>query len=145
MDKNQARHAIVSMSALSSLNVGQRSNIADILLEVGKPLRVAANRTLFQRGDPSDDQAYLLIEGEITVEKEGNPGLTAYAPDLIGEMAQMNPARQRTATVTAATDLRVVRFSWGDFIKAASARLTEADLNAFTTALQDHAWRHFTE
>ncbi len=145
MDKNQARHAIVSMSALGPLNTGLRSKVADILMEIGKPLRVAATRTLFKAGDASDDHGYLLIEGELTIEKEGNPGLTAFAPDLIGEMAQLNPTRQRTATVTAATDLLVIRFTWGDFMRAATAKLTEADLTQFTAAMQEHAWRHFTE
>ena len=145
MDAKRVRHAIMSQPALAPLNTGQRSNIADILIEIGKPVRIPADSMLFRSGDPSDDQGYILVEGEITVVKEGHPELTAYAPDIIGEMAQLNPTRQRTATVTAATDVQAIGFAWRDFVRTASTRLSEADLKAFTEALQEHAWRHFTE
>jgi CRP-like cAMP-binding protein len=127
------------------LNAKLRAKVAELLVENGLPQTVPPNTVLFQAGDNSDDQGIVLIQGELSVEKEGNPGITAYAPDLLGEMAQLNPTRQRTATVTALTELSVLRFKWPAFTAAAQQTLTEDEVNAFTDALQQSAWTHFTQ
>ena len=143
MNKDKVRQAIVGMRVLSPLKTDLRSKIADILLDIGVPQRVAVRTTLFRAGDLTNDVGVLVVSGELDVEKEGQPPITAYAPDLIGEMAQLNPTRQRTATVTAATELEVLRFNWPAFTSSARSRLTDEEINAFTAALQEHAWAHF--
>lgn len=145
MDKEIARQTIVGMAALSPLNPSLRARVASIFLEISSPKRVAPNTTLFRAGETSNDVGIVLLEGELNIEKQGNPSVTAYAPDLIGEMAQLNPMRQRTATVSAATELKVLTFGWNKFNEIALAKLSEAELQSITDALQTHAWRHFTE
>lgn len=145
MDKEAARQTVANLEALSPLNTALRARIANIFLDISAPQRVAPRTTLFRAGDVSNDMGLVLLEGEITVEKDGNPSVTAYAPDLIGEMAQLNPSRTRTATVVAATELKVLRFAWRKFNDAALSKLSEAELKSVTDALQSHAWRHFTE
>mgnify|MGYP002624130328 CR=1 FL=1 len=145
MNEDKVRQEIMRMRVLAPLNGGLRTKIANLLIAKGVPQKVAVNAVLFRAGDPSDDQGIVLLDGEINVEKEGNPGITAYAPDIIGEMAQMNPTRQRTATVTTQTEIKVLRFKWPALMKAAEAELSEAEFKSFTDALQENAWQHFTE
>ena len=100
---------------------------------------------LFQKDDTATDIGIVLLEGEVSVIKIDTPEIIAYAPDLLGEMAQLNPAKQRTADVTAATQLQVLRFKWSDFKATAQQQLTQQELEKFTSALQEHAWQHFTQ
>jgi CRP-like cAMP-binding protein len=145
MDKETVRKTVTNMTALGSLNLALRERIATIFLEISAPQRVAANTTLFRAGDVSNNVGLVLLEGELTIQKDGNLEVTAQAPDLIGEMAQLNPLRQRTATVVAATELKILRFTWPEFNKAALSKLSESELKSVTEALHQHAWRHFTE
>lgn len=145
MDKNAARERILAMPVLAPLGPALREKIADVFLTMGAPERIPANTTLFTRGDASDGRGIVLLDGEVSVLKEGNPEVVALAPDLLGEMAQLNPTKQRTATVNAATDLVVMRFKWPTFTKAAQQKLSDEDIEAFTAALQEYAWQHFTE
>jgi len=145
MNEETIRQEILGLPALASLNGSLKTKIADIFVKNGILQKCAANTVLFRDGDATDDQGFVLLEGEIDVQKEGNPGLTAYAPDVIGEMAQLSPKRQRTATVTALTDLQVLRFSWPSISRAMQSALSEEESKAFTDALQEHAWKHFTE
>jgi len=145
MNEDAIRREISGMPAMAPLSGALKAKIADIFVNNGVLQKCAANTLLFRAGDATDDQGYILLEGEIDVTKEGNPPVTAYAPDLIGEMAQLNPTRQRTATVKALTDLQVLRFSWPSITKAVQSTLSADEAKSFTDALQQHAWRHFTE
>ncbi len=145
MDKDATRERILAMPVLAPLDAALRERLADVFLTVGAPEDVAANTTLFTKGDASDGQGIILLQGEVSVLKEGNPEVIALAPDLLGEMAQLNPTKQRTATVTAATDLKLLRFKWPRFTQAAQQKLSDEDLDKFTAALQEYAWQHFTE
>ena len=145
MDKETARQIVSGMAALSPLNASLRARVASIFLEISAPKRVAPDTTLFHAGDASNGMGVVLLEGELTIDKQENPSVTAYAPDLIGEMAQLNPTRQRTATVIAATELKVLTFTWQKFSEVAMTKLSEAELKSVTEALKAHAWRHFTE
>lgn len=145
MNKETARERIMAMPVLGALDAPLREAVADILLTVGTPEQVRANTTLFKRGDVSDGQGVVLLEGDVSVIKEDNPEVVAQSPDLLGEMAQLNPTKQRTATVTAATNLKIIRFKWPLFTQAAQQKLTDGQIERFTAALQDYAWQHFTE
>lgn len=145
MNEDRVRRAIVQIPAFAPLNADLRTRLANLLIQHGKPQKVAAHTILFQRGDVSNDEGLALLDGEFKVEKDGNLSIVAYGPDLIGEMAQMNPTRQRTATVTAATDLHAIRFRWPVVLQAAASSMSAAELQSVSDALQEYAWKHFTE
>ncbi|MDP9235627.1 MAG: cyclic nucleotide-binding domain-containing protein [Actinomycetota bacterium] len=67
--------------------------------------RVAADKTLVEQGDQGDD-VFLLFDGVMRVEKDGDP-ITELGPGaLLGELAGLSDGR-RTATLRAVTPCRV--------------------------------------
>lgn len=68
-----------------------------------EPRRLAAGEIVFAQGDPGDDY-YLIDEGRVRVEVDGEAVAELGPGDGFGEIALLRPV-PRTATVTALTDL----------------------------------------
>lgn len=145
MSTDQVRQQVSNLPLLHTVPSALASKLTDIILEVSSPDIANAGTVLFQKDEPATDVGIVLLEGEVTVNKIDTPEIAAYAPDLLGEMAQLNPAKQRTADVTAATQLQLLRFKWSDFKNVAQQQLSQQELEKFTSALQEHAWQHFTQ
>jgi CRP-like cAMP-binding protein len=73
---------------------------------VADELRVPAGRVLMRQGMPGRELV-VVVEGEVTVERDGATIAVRQAGDFLGELALVT-GRPRTATVTAATDLRTL-------------------------------------
>lgn len=73
---------------------------------VADELRVPAGRVLMRQGSPGRELV-VLVEGEVTVERDGATIAVRSDGDYVGELALVT-GRPRTATVTAATDLRML-------------------------------------
>jgi CRP/FNR family cyclic AMP-dependent transcriptional regulator len=73
---------------------------------VATELRLPAGRVLMRQGKPGRE-LFVLVEGEVTVERNGATIAVRRAGDFLGELALVT-GRPRTATVTAATDLQVL-------------------------------------
>jgi len=145
MNKEQARERVLALTVLSMLTPQLRDRMADIFLTVAAPQKVAPNTMLFKKGQMSNDEGYVLLDGDISVQKEGVPEFTALAPDVLGEIAHISPTKQRSATVTAVTELKILRFKWSTLLAAAQQSLSAAEVQQFTSVLQEYAWKHFTE
>lgn len=145
MTKEQARARVLELAVLAGLGQSLREKMADLFLSVASPQNVPANTTLFKKGQASNDEGFVLLEGEVSVLKEGAPEIIAPAPDILGEIAQISPNKQRSATVSAASALKVLRFKWSALISAASQALTAEEAQQFTSALQEYAWKHFAQ
>jgi Cyclic nucleotide-binding domain len=82
---------------------------------------VAAGDALVRQGEPGDD-IYLLLDGVIRVERDGNR-LAEYGPGaMLGERAQLEGGI-RTSTLTAVTSCRVASVHAGQFDQSALAEL----------------------
>ncbi len=145
IDDPAIRSQIAELRLLSGLGRDLAVKMVDILASISKEESALTNTVLFTTGDPYSDDGYILIEGEISVLKEGFPEVVASAPELIGETARLSSARQRTATVTAATDLKLLHFEWSEFTRAAQTYLTDPELEKVSSAIQEYAWAHFTQ
>lgn len=73
---------------------------------VADELRLPAGRVLMRQGSPGRE-LIVLVEGEVTVERDGATIAVRRDGDHVGELALVT-GRPRTATVTATTDLRVL-------------------------------------
>jgi CRP/FNR family cyclic AMP-dependent transcriptional regulator len=73
---------------------------------VATELRLPAGRVLMRQGKPGRE-LLVLVEGEVTVERDGATIAVRRAGDFLGELALVT-GRPRTATVTAATDLQTL-------------------------------------
>lgn len=81
---------------------------AERLSQGGTLLEVAAGTTLCRLGDRGLE-AFLLIDGTANVLTD--TGVIVLGPgEVVGEIATLDPARNRNATVVAATDMTVLVF-----------------------------------
>ncbi|MBI4465402.1 MAG: cyclic nucleotide-binding domain-containing protein [Acidobacteria bacterium] len=82
-------------------------------------LTVPSGSILIQQGQVGKD-VYLLEEGSVRVYR-GTPEspkilATLQAPTILGEMAVLDPARIRTSSVSALSDLRLLSIPIGTFL-----------------------------
>lgn len=145
MTKEQARAQVLDLAVLAGLSVSVRERMADVFLSVAAPQKVPANTTLFKKGQTSNDDGFVLLDGEVSVLKEGAPEIIAPAPEILGEIGHLSHTKQRSATVTAACELKVLRFKWSALISSALQALSAEEAQQFTSALQEYAWKHFAE
>ena len=122
-----------------------RTAWVDALAEVGVPSSFRSGDTVISVDDRDMDKGYLLTSGEFSIAKEGSPGLSKEAPELLGELGRLNPLHKRTASVRAISDLQVLLFSWKAVNAALLKRLSEDEYKELSDALQQYAWGHFTE
>ena len=91
----------------------------NILLQVLHPCRYPAGAIIFHQGDPGDSFS-ILVEGEVEavhgLGSEIERRLSHLKPgDFLGEMSLFDPARQRTASVRALTDVQLLEMTHTDF------------------------------
>ena len=145
MDTNQARDVVSTLPILSTLRPTPAELVVDVLMNISALEDISRDTTLFTKGDESIADGIILLKGEVSVHKDGFPEIVAAAPELLGEMGRLNPTAQRTATVTARTDLSVLRFTWAAFTREAGRIMSETELEKVSSALQEYAWQHFTQ
>ncbi len=145
MDTNEARNIVSTLQILPSLRPTPAELVVEVLMNVSALEDIPTGTTLFTKGDESIADGIILLRGEVSVSKDGFPEIVAAAPELLGEMGRLNPTAQRTATVTALSDLNILRFTWAAFTREAGRLMSEADLEKLSTALQEYAWQHFTQ
>jgi CRP/FNR family cyclic AMP-dependent transcriptional regulator len=73
---------------------------------VADELRLPAGRVLMRQGTRGRE-LFVLVEGEVTIERDGATIALRRGGDFLGELALVT-GRPRTATVTAATDLQTL-------------------------------------
>jgi CRP-like cAMP-binding protein len=73
---------------------------------VADEIRFPAGRVLMRQGSPGRELV-VLVEGEVTVERNGATIAVRRDGDFVGELSLVT-GRPRNATVTAATDLRAL-------------------------------------
>jgi CRP-like cAMP-binding protein/glyoxylase-like metal-dependent hydrolase (beta-lactamase superfamily II) len=101
------RAAVDSARIFRSLDVGMRNELAGQADEV----RFKAGKTILEQGGSGDD-FFLLLEGEVVLERNGNQvgGVSAASEDnFFGELTTLYPSRPRHLTVRAATPVRALR------------------------------------
>jgi CRP-like cAMP-binding protein len=79
-------------------------------------MRRLAGSTLMKKGDVGD-QYYLVVEGTLTVHREGGDDVELGAGRACGEVALLDDI-PRTATVTCTTDVELLAVGRDDFLEA---------------------------
>lgn len=70
------------------------------------------DEVIIRQGEIGGALGYVLLSGCVTVERAGQVPLKLSPPALLGEMYQLNPQSERTATVVAAAPSRLLSFAW---------------------------------
>ena len=145
MHEQNVHQRIGQIPFVAELDDALAKKLTTVFEKVGKPQTIKPASVIYRMGEPYTDDAFVILDGEISVLKGDAPEVVATGPELIGEMGQFNPSRMRTATVTATTEIQALRFSWTDWKNEAQALMSTAELAKVTGALEDYAWRHFTQ
>ena len=96
---------------LAGLNRLEALNDADLekVVKTGRHVHLPANWSLIWEKTPAD-KAYLIVDGEVSVRKNGQEVARLGAGDVIGEMAIVNH-KLRSASVVSLTPLEVIHFT----------------------------------
>lgn len=101
--------------------------LAQLLEDIGERGPISGGEVLFQQGGLGGETGLVLLTGKVLVEREGEEPVVLESPVLLGEMYQLNPRAQRTATVTAKGPGTVLKFSWREFYAHAKEVLTPTE------------------
>src|SRR5207247_749013 len=74
------------------------------ILSSGQERRLAAADTIIREGDPGDE-LFVILEGEVRIERGGRPLHTFSTGEFFGELAVLD-GRTRSASAVAVTDVR---------------------------------------
>lgn len=88
------------------------------LAEAGDLLEVAAGESFITQGGPETD-VFFIVAGSVDVIVNGKVVNIRRAGDHVGEMAAIEPAQLRSATITAREPCVLLRISENDFIRLA--------------------------
>ncbi len=137
-------------------NIEQFLRKTKLLSTVPQPLlaRIASEVQIFpasegqvvcREGDPGD-ALYLIVEGEVRVEKEGKTIVCLLPPDCVGEFALIDDL-PRSATVVAERDSVLLRWERPHFIQALaeSPEVKHGVLKILTFRLREDGFRQVME
>lgn len=142
LDLLNLRNTIDNMSITRQLPESLRQRFVVTLLGVSNNIQVSDGEKLFTEGEKTSELAYVLVTGTVDVTKSTTPTVTVQAPDLFGEMQQINPEGVRTATVVVRDVATLLQFSWNDFFSLALTLFNEQEMAQLRQALEELAWSH---
>jgi hypothetical protein len=102
-------------------SVLERHLSAELLAAGPRYQRLAPGETLMKQGQPGDD-VFLLFDGIMTVEIDGQPVAELGPGAIVGEMAHLHEGR-RTATLRAVTPCRVAEVPYRHLDQDALAQI----------------------
>jgi CRP/FNR family cyclic AMP-dependent transcriptional regulator len=94
--------------------VGNHAALARKFAEQAEVQELSSGQTLLKQ-NAADQDVYLIIEGEVSIEINGKQVATSGPGDPIGEMAVLDPYGARSASVIATSDIVVARIKYSKF------------------------------
>jgi hypothetical protein len=120
-----------------------KGRVLTLLLEVSKLVTWFEDNTLLHQGWLGGDVGFILLQGDVEINKEGTNPLAVSAPALLGEMHQFNPLALRTATVLVKDNAKVLKFVWRELYAQARQRLTEVEQSMLMEGIERSVWERF--
>ncbi len=89
-----------------------KDKVLQLFLDVGAQERFLDGQMLIRQDGLGGDTGFILTDGTVHIEAGTADPIPVHAPALLGEMHQLNPYGQRTASVTARGTVAALNFSW---------------------------------
>ncbi len=145
MTHSEYRSSLLCLPAIVELPEPMRNRVAMALLWIGQPAQFAVGEAIFVQDDEDEHTGCVLLTGEAEVLRDNQDAVRVAAPELLGEMQQLEPTAQRTATVQVTRDAHTLMFSWHDFVAYSGALLTTEEQIALRDVLRASAARRRTQ
>ena len=124
MTLSEYRGRLLNVPFINDLPGPLRERVAMCLFWIGQPAQFAVGDTIFVQGNEDENTGCALLLGEVEVLRDSQAPVRVPAPDLVGEMQQLEPTAQRTATVQVTLEAQTLLFSWHDFVACLGMVLT---------------------
>ncbi len=133
LHKNEKTAQIEKLALFRDCTKRELSAVADVLVEE----ELSAGATLTREGQDGGT-AYIIVEGQAEVVRQGHQLATLGPDDVVGEMSLLDQ-QPRTATVKALTDLKLLAFTHDDFAKllATVPELSQGLLSVLAKRIRD--------
>lgn len=118
MAVDQFRDRISEIPILQTLPSDLRLRLSDIFIGVSSERTLEAGGVVYEKDMEDENTGAIVIEGSLEVHADHDHIFQITAPNIVGEMQQLNEFGQRTATVSATEKAVLLDFSWNDFVRA---------------------------
>lgn len=142
MKPEETRKTIGNIKFMQELPEQLREKAIDLFEQASEQRSVPKDAVFIHAQEQTQNKGFLLLKGSVSIQKPDAPEVTCTAPELLGEMMQLTPAKVRTATVSAAEDCVVMRFDWADLWAKAGVLLTPEEQAQLDEAIKSLAWDH---
>ncbi len=123
------QHRLLEVPVLQTLPEDVRLSLCMTLWWLGEVRELNTGDVLFQQGDSGANTGCAILDGAVAVSRDDQSPIDVSAPDLLGELMQLDADAKRTATVTVAERSLVLHFDWHDFVTVC-AQLLDTDKQA---------------
>lgn len=145
MSLKRYEELVSQIPMLQVLNEPTRVVACEVLLSIAAERDLEEGDILFAEGDDDVHTGVILVEGTMTVGRDSDAPVTIRAPEIMGEMHQFDDFGQRTATVIAEEDSKILEFAWSDFVAMCVQELDTDAQNELRGMLESHASRRLNE
>ena len=129
MAVDQFRDRISEIPMLQTLPSDLRLRLGDIIVGVCSERTVEVGGVVYEKGTEDENTGAIVIKGALEVHADPDHVFQISAPNIVGEMQQLNEFGQRTASVSVTEEAVLLDFSWHDFVRALMdhAAITKSD------------------
>ena len=120
MTIDQFRDRVSEIPMFHSLPSDLRRRLRDIFVDISSERTLEAGDVVYEKGSEDENTGAILIEGTLEVRGDPDHKFQVSAPNIVGEMQQLNEFGQRTATVSVTEKAVLLEFSWDDFVRTLS-------------------------
>lgn len=114
----QYRDRISEIPVFQSLPSDLRLRLSDVFVGVSSARTLEVGGVLYEKGMEDENTGAIVVQGALEVHADPDHVFQISAPNLVGEMQQLNEFGQRTATVSVTENAVLLDFSWHDFVRA---------------------------
>lgn len=125
MTLSDYRRRLLLLPFIDELPGPMRERVAMVLLWIGQPAQFSVGDAIFVQGEEDENTGCVLLHGDVEVLRDHREAVHVKAPELLGEMQQLEPTAQRTATVQVTAEAHTLMFSWHDFVAYSGQLLTQ--------------------
>lgn len=118
MAVDQFRDRVSEIPMLQTLASNVRGRVSDILVDISSERTLEVGGIVYEKGSEDENTGAILIEGALEVRGDPDHTFQVSAPDIVGEMQQLNEFGQRTAKVSVTEKAVLLEFFWHDFVRA---------------------------